>query len=517
MAFVSFSASGGYKLNSKMSIDLKIVLYFVGKILIGLGLIQIIPLAASLIYAEWDISLNFMISISIALIIGCIFLLTCSSSKHKKVGWSHGMAIAALSWLLAMILSAIPYYLSRNYKSFLDACFDVMSGFTTTGLVLIQDLDHVSNGINMWRHLLTYVGGQGMVVLALTFLVKGTNGAYKMYVGEGKDEQLMPNVISTAKAIWIISIVYLIIGSLVQWLIGIKIGLKPDRAFLHGIWIFMGAWSTGGFTPQSQNILYYHSMLYEIWTMIIFIIGSFNFALHFAVWNGNKKEIFKNIEIVSMLITVTITTLICTEGLMKLNVYPNAMALFRKGFYQLISAHTTTGFSTIYAKQFAKEWGDAALFGIIIAMLIGGSACSTAGGFKGLRVGIIFKAFIQDIKQMILPESIVQVTTYHHIKDKVLEDKQVRSAMLIVILYIVSFAIGTLAGILCGYPAVQSAFESASATGNVGLSIGITNPSMPNVLKIVYIILMWVGRLEFMSVIALLTFIVYGVKKKCAR
>lgn len=501
----------------KTHADIEIIGYFVGKVMVGLAIIQVIPLFISLIYTEWNILLNFIISGSIALIIGYALILACSGAKNKKLQWVHGMAVAALSWFLGMVLSAIPYYMSGNYNSFLDACFDVMSGFTTTGLVLIQDLDHVSNGINMWRHLLTYVGGQGMVVLALTFLVKGTNGAYKMYVGEGKDEQLLPNVISTAKAIWIISIVYLIVGSVVQWIIGMAIGMRPDRALLHGIWIFMAGWSTGGFAPQSQNILYYHSLAYELWTLVIFIIGSFNFALHYAVWNGNRKEVYKNIEIASMTITVALTTLITVTGLMRLGVYPNIMALFRKGFYQLISGHTTTGFMTIYAKQFYNEWGDLALFAMIAAMLIGGSACSTAGGFKGLRMGIIFKAFIQDVRRMILPESTVQVQKFHHIKDKILEDSQVRSAMLIVILYVLSFSIGTMFGALYGYPLLSAAFESASATGNVGLSIGITSASMPNMLKIVYIILMWVGRLEFMSVLALAAFIIHGVRKKCLK
>ena len=130
------------------------------------------------------------------------------------------MTLTAISWLAGMVFCAVPYYLSGQYLSFLDACFDVMSGFTTTGLTLIQDMDHTANGINMWRHLLTFVGGQGMIVLAITFLVKGTNGAYKMYVGEGKDERLMPNVVSTARYIWGISLVYLLLGTAVLTVIG---------------------------------------------------------------------------------------------------------------------------------------------------------------------------------------------------------------------------------------------------------------------------------------------------------
>ncbi len=499
------------------NITFKIIGYYIGKIITVLGFLQLLPLITSLIYREWTIVCNFLISMSISLIIGAVLVITCNSGKKRKVDWSHGMIIAASSWFLGMLLCAIPYYMSGNYLSYLDACFDVMSGFTTTGLVLIQDLDHVSNGINMWRHFLTYLGGQGMIVLALTFLVKSTSGSYRMYVGEAKDEKLLPNVISTARAIWYISVSYLVVGTLVLWIIGIIIGMSIDRAFLHGLWVFMAAWSTGGFAPQTQNILYYHNTWYEIATVIFFVIGSFNFALHYAVWNKNRKEIFKNIEIQSFAITATFLTLITFTGLLKLNVYPDFISIFRKGFYLLISGHTTTGFMTIYAKQFFTDWGNIALVAIIVAMLIGGSAASTAGGFKGLRMGIIFKGFIRDIKRILLPESRIQIDKFHHIGDVVLEEKHVRSAMFIVLAYIATFAIGTLGGVFFGYPLTSSAFEAASVTGNVGLSIGITMASMPNTLKIIYIIIMWVARLEFMSVLALVAYAFFGVRKKWLR
>ena len=199
-------------------------------------------------------------------------------------------------------------------------------------------------------------------------------------------------------------------------------GLAPDRAFLHGMWIYMSAWSTGGFAPMSQNILYYHSEFVELATIVFFVIGSFNFALHHAVLSGRRGELRRNLETITFTITLTLLTLITTAGLMKSNVYPNAAALFRKGFYQLISGHTTTGFMTIYAKQFYHEWGDIALFAMVIAMLLGGSACSTAGGFKALRTGIIFTAFKGEIKRMLLPESRVSEQKIHHIKDVVLSD-----------------------------------------------------------------------------------------------
>jgi trk system potassium uptake protein TrkH len=327
----------------------------------------------------------------------------------------------------------------------------------------------------------------------------------------------MPNAVSTARYIWLISLIYLGVGTLAQWIAGIVAGLLAGTAFLHGMWIFMAGRSTGGFAPMSQNILYYHSAVFEIVTMVFFIIGSFNFALHYAVLTGKKRDLRRNIETVSFTVTVTVLTLITTLGLLHQGIYTDAVSMFRKGFYQLISGHTTTGFMTIYAKQFYHEWGDIALFAIILAMLFGGSACSTAGGFKGLRIGIIFNTFRKDVKQMVLPESAVSVRKYHHIRDVVLEDKVVRSAFLIVTAYTLTFTLGTLVGMLCGYSFGEAAFEAASVTGNVGLSIGVTSAAMPAVLKVTYILIMWLARLEFMSILALGVYIGAKVKKRCVK
>ncbi len=492
----------------------KTILYYIGMVVVGLGAIMYLPAVVSLFCAEWSVAVDFVLSGSIALLLGGTLVLSFSKNRGQRLGWGEGMTVTAGAWLVGMLVCAVPYALSGNYLSFLDCCFDVMSGFTTTGLSLVQDMDHLSNGVNTWRHLLTFVGGQGMVVLVLTVLTKSSNGAYKMYVGEGKDERLLPNVVHTARYIWRISLVYLVAGTLCLWVAGIAAGISVGRSFLHGLWIFMSAWSTGGFAPMSQSILYYHDAAYELITIVFFILGSFNFALHYAVFTGNRKELVKNVETVSFTVTVTLLGLIATLGLLQANVYPNAVAMFRKGFYQLISGHTTTGFMTVYARQFYHEWGDVALFALVLAMLVGGSACSTAGGFKGLRMGIIFTAFRRDVSRTAMPESMVSVRKYHHIRDVALEDGTVRSAMLIVMAYIVTFTVGTLAGMLCGYPFAMSVFEAASATGNVGLSIGLTTAATPAALKIVYLIIMWLARLEFMSVLALGAYVRMKVAKK---
>jgi trk system potassium uptake protein TrkH len=182
--------------------------------------------------------------------------------------------------------------------------------------------------------------------------------------------------------------------------------------------------------------------------------------------------------------------------------------MFRKGFYHLLSAHTTTGFMSIHARQFINEWGALAIIGLTIAMAFGACACSTGGGIKALRIGLLYKALKQDIKQLLIPESAVIVQKFHHIKEVVLNDKQVRSVFLITLSYLLLYGFGTLVGMFYGYPLLDSLFESTSAAANVGLSCGITLPSIPALLKITYIIQMWAGRLEFMSIFALIGFLV---------
>lgn len=492
--------------------DLKIIGFYLGKIVLGLGLTMVIPIIAGICFGEINPLFDFLIGIEISVLLGLILIKFCRT--EEDLNWMQGMVVVSLSWILAMILGAIPLFLSGHWKSFLDACFDSMSGFATTGLILVQNLDHLSYTHNLWRHLIMFLGGQGIVVIALSFFVRGFSGAFKMYVGEARDERIMPNVIHTARFIWLVSIVYLVLGTLVLGITGIFNGMKPLSSFFHGACIFMAAFDTGGFTPQSQSILYYHSAIYELITVIIMVLGAFNFKLHYHLWMGNRKEIIRNIETRTFFATVIATFSIVAVGLAQTGVYPTAVVLLRKGFYQLISAHSGTGFQTIYAQQFILNWSQLALVGVIAAMALGGAVCSTTGAIKMLRIGIILKVIKEDLKRIILPERAVIIEKFHHIKEIFLEDKIVKSALVITLAYLVLYGLGALVGMFYGHPFLESLFESTSAAANIGLSCGITNTAMPAALKITYMVQMWIGRLEFMSVFAIIGFAVSLIKGK---
>ncbi len=492
--------------------DLKIVTYYLGKIIIGLSFTLLLPLVLALIRQEINPALDFGISFLISLIAGLSLIMLCKGDED--LNWMQGMSLVGLTWLVAMLLGAIPLYLSGHWKSYLDACFDSMSGFATAGLTLVQDLDHLSLSHNLWRHLIMFIGGQGIVIVALSFFMRGLSGALKMYVGEARDEKVLPNVVHTARFLWLVSIVYMLIGSSVLALIAQAEGMSKGTSFFHGLCIFMAAFDTGGFAPQSQNILYYHSFAFEIATISLMLLGAINFKLHYTLWTGNKKEIYKNIEIITMFISVTILFSFVAIGLKETGVYPNAVVMFRKGFYQLISAHSGTGYTTMYAKQFFHQWPGLSFMGVILAMSLGGSICSTTGGIKLLRLQIFFKSLAGEIKKIMLPESSVVIQKFHHIQDVVLEDKQIRTSLLIFLMYIGLYLLGTIVGCAYGYPLQQALFESVSAGANVGLSCGITRAAMPVGLKLTYIFQMWIGRLEFVSIFTIFGVLIAAVRGK---
>ncbi|MEM7816786.1 MAG: potassium transporter TrkG, partial [Candidatus Aenigmatarchaeota archaeon] len=257
-----------------------------------------------------------------------------------------------------------------------------------------------------------------------------------------------------------------------------------------------------------------HSFSYELITIGFMLLGALNFNLHYQFWNGNFKELYKDTEIKTFFLSITFLFFFIALGLCFSKIYPKTILLFRKGFYQFISAHTGTGYSTIYSSRLVKEWSDFSKFLLIIAMAFGGGVCSTTGAIKMLRIAIFFKTLKEYIKRIMLSEKILVMEKIHHLKDLILEDKQINLVFLIILTYITIYLAGALVGVFYGYPFLDSLFESISATANVGLSSGITKTTMPMGLKFVYIFQMWAGRLEFMAIFTLFGFLVSIFKGK---
>lgn len=477
-----------------------------GRLILGLSFFMLIPLLVAVVKKEISPFFDFLIGFSITASLGLLLLII--FPVKKEIGWVHAFFTVSVGWLAFSLLGAIPLYLSSHFLSFIDAWFEAMSGFTTTGLVLIQDLDHLSFAHNMWRHLTMFIGGQGIILASLSILTRVRPVALGFYIGEARQEKILPNVIGTARFIWKVSFVYLILGVSTFFVILYNQGMPLVKSLFHSLWLFFASFDTGGFTPQAQNIAYYHSFHLEIATSVFMILGAVNFNLHFWIWNKSKKEIFKNFEIRTFLFTLFFLTFLFYFSY-------RAMAsniIFRKGFYQLISAHTGCGFTNLSGGEI-NGFPTLALFSIIFAMMIGGGVCSTTGGIKLMRLGIIFKTIFMEIKRWMMPLKSVYKDRFHHLQDLILSDKRIKEAYLFFTIFIFTYIGGAIVAIMLGYPASLALFESVSATANVGLSVGLTAPGMPLILKLVYIFQMWAGRLEFISIFVSLGFILSLFKK----
>lgn len=482
--------------------DLKVVLKYLGVLLIFFSLVFLAPLIVALCFGEYSHIIDFLIGFFVTINSGLLLLLFFRTTRQPN--WIQGTMIVGMLWLVCMFLAALPLYLSGHYGSYLDACFEAMSGFATTGLTLSQDLETMALSMNFFRHLLMFVGGQGIIIVALSILFKPGSSSLSMYYAEARQEQIAPGLINTARFIWKVSLVYFLLGTAAFWLVLVREGFPLYRSLVYSMCTFMACFDTGGFAPFSQNIAYYHSFRFEIVACFFMILGAMNFALHYALWHGRRREILFNMEARTFLVGMFIMFLFVGITFP----YNSYFRVFREGFFLLLSAHSGTGFSTVLAEDFFFSWHSVGIMFIIVAMSFGGGICSTTGGIKLLRIGVLYKTIKMYIKQAMSPPYSYVGSRYHHLKSVPLEEDVIKSSFAIFFLFVFCFFVGTVIAMLLGYETLAALFESVSATCNVGLSSGITSPLMPATLKVVYILQMWLGRLEFIAVIAIIYYFV---------
>lgn len=487
--------------------DARTIVHFVGIFLVGTGLAMSVPLLTALLWAEWGPALDYVFGMGVVLPLGV--LLMHADVVRDRITYAHAFAITALGWLAASLAAAVPLALSGNYASYLDAAFDAISGFTTSGLTVAQNLDHMSYAHNMWRHLTHLIGGQGIVVAALSLAVGVRGGGVSLYVAEARDERILPNVLHTARFIWVVTAVYVGLGTAALFGVMLHLGMPFDRSVLHAFWAAIACYDTGGFGPQSMNSMYYHSFAFEFVTVLLMIAGALNFNLHAQVWRGGYDELWRNIEVRVLAVNIFVLSVIAAVGLTATRHFTGGgLELWRKGVYHVLSAHSGTGHQAVYSNQWMTDLGPALVAAVIFAMAAGGAVSSTAGGIKALRLGLIFRGLGQAVKEALAPRSATSRARYHHLREQLLTPEATGTASMVFILYAITYVTGGFIGAAYGYDLSSAMFESVSATANVGLSTGITSPSMPTGLKLVYMFQMWAGRLEFLAVLVLFAHVV---------
>lgn len=495
--------------------DIRLIGFYLGKVILGLGIVMLLPLVLALFAAEWNSATSFVIGASLCFLTGAAS--EARLATRRPLTWAHGMVIVALAWLLGAVYAAVPMMLSGRFSDPLSAVFEAMSGLTTTGMSVIHDLDHTPLSEDFYRHLLQFAGGQGIVIVVLSLFAAGGARAATLYTAEARDERILPNFIRAARFIFAVAGSFLVVATTALFIALVNVGFSAPRALYHAINLFFASFDTGGFSVMQASMSYYHSLSVEIIVIIVMIAGTMSFGLHFALWRGDPRELFRHIETRTLAVTTSLFFGAIAFGLVSAGTYDTATALFRKGFFTLISAVSSTGHQVNAGTTYLTDWGVLAPAAIVGAMAIGGMASSTAGGIKAIRVGLAFKTLVHDIRRILLPESALVVTTYHAGKRRILRDETSRAATTVLLLFTVTYLVGALVGLLYGeFDITATLFESVSVGSNIGLSVGVTSPEMPRALMAVYVIQMWLGRLEYVAVFALVGYLASIVRGRAS-
>ena len=497
--------------------DLRVIGHYLGTLTQLFAALMTVPFATAIVFQEWEPASRYLFSIGLTLTVGTA--LRFLRIEPGRLGRRQALAVTGFAWIVLALFASIPLFLSGHYATYMDALFDGVSGLTTTGATVALDIDHLSNADNMFRFAMHFVGGLGLVVVALSLGIFGKRSGSSLYSAEGRSEHVVPNVVQTTQFILRITLTIIVVAAVVLTFMSVAAGMEPVRAALHSLWLSISAFNTGGFTPMSESVLYYESLPIEITLMVLMIMGSVSFVVHAEVWKGHMNAFFRDIEVRTMVIWLLVMVVVVSSSLSVSPFFSDLPTILRRGLFMVISAFSTTGFQNITPNQLLTVFPSGAFLALALIMAVGGSAGSTAGGVKFNRVGIIFKSIVSTVKEAVSPSSARVVVSYNHLGRRVLSPEAVKEAMTVFVLFVITYTIGALVGIAHGYEATQAILESVAMTSNGGIITGIVTPGMTPSLEGFYIFQMWAGRLEFVTLLAVLAEIVVSVvpRKKAGK
>lgn len=495
--------------------DLRVIGHYLGTLTQLFAALMAVPFITALVFQEWEPAERYLLGIGIALVVGT--LLQFLRIEPGRLGRRQALAVTGFAWIVLAFFASVPLFLSGHYATYMDALFDGVSGLTTTGATVALDIDHFSNADNMFRFMMHLVGGLGLIVVALSLGIFGKRSGSSLYTAEGRSEHVVPNVVQTTQLILRITLVIIFIAAVVLTALCVSIGMEPVRAVLQSIWLAISAFNTGGFAPMAESVSYYNSIPIEVFLMLLMILGSISFVVHAEVWKGRLQSFFGDIEIRTMLIWLLVMTVVVAASLSASALFSDLPAIIRRGLFMVVSAFSTTGFQNVTTNQLTTVFSSGAFLALALIAAVGGSAGSTAGGVKLHRVGIIFKSIVSTVKEAVSPSSARVVVSYNHLGRRVLSSDAVKEAMTVFVLFVITYSVGALVGIAHGYEASQAIMESVSMTSNGGIITGIVTPGMSPSLEAFYIFQMWAGRLEFVTLLAVLAEIIASLAPRKRR
>ena len=472
-----------------------LILLILGRILMLAALAKLIPLVVSLIYGD-GMYFSFLITIVLMLALGSSLIMLLR--KHERsMRPREGFVTVALCWIAISLFGALPPFISGVIPNYVDALFEITSGFTTTGATILHSVETLPESIVFWRGLTQWVGGMGVLILTLAILPSDDRGIYNLMRAESTgpaSERIVPRIRKTAAILYAIYLSLTILMT-VMLLFG---GMSLFDALLHA---FTTA-STGGFSSRDQSVGAFQSAYIDYTVAVFLLLFSTNYALYFAAVTRKFAKIRKNTELKVFFGIIAVSTALVTVDLLRGGVFGSPAETIRHSFFQVSSSGSSTAFVTADFSQ----WPDFSRLVLLCLTVVGGCAGSTAGGLKVIRAVMLVKSALREIKKILHPRSVIAV----HMNGQPVQDKALTGVLHYFIIYVMIVAAASLLISLFDEVGVETAITGAlSMISNTGPAFGLVGPasnysvfSQPS--KIILTLTMLTGRLEIFPVLLLI-------------
>lgn len=468
----------------------RLIIYLIGKILMVESAFMVPALIVSLIYKENELSV-FLISIGLTLLTGS--LMSRVKVKKKKLSARDGMLIVSFSWILISIFGALPAYLSGSIPSFIDALFESISGFTTTGSTILTDVEVLPKSILFWRSLTHWFGGMGVLVFTLILLPSMSGQTQQIMRAESPGptpSKLVPKIRDTARILYSIYAAM----TLIVFIALLLAGMPVYDSIIHAV----GAAGTGGFSCKNLSVAYYDSVTIDLILSIAMLAFGVNFSIYFMMITGKWEDIKKNEELRYFAVCVIGAVILIAFDITKQA--GGILPAFRYALFQVATVISTTG----YATADFNMWPTFSKMILLGLMFVGSCAGSTAGGFKQIRLVVMSKALGRSVKQAAHPRSVIALKT----EGKTVSNDMVMSIGIFCVAYFLLIGVASLLVSLDNYD-IETSFTAVLATvSNIGPGVGFVGPMgnfsiFSDFSKLVLSFCMLAGRLEIFPLLVL--------------
>lgn len=461
--------------------DILIIARNSGMLMIGIGILCLVPIIVDLIYLEFN-AIYFLIPGLISIVLGIICVKLLEKYTSNKIRLKHGMIISSLSWLWACIICGLILHFVTGLN-IVDGLFESMSALTGSGVTIYSDVEVLPQSILFFRALQQWVGGLGVVVLIIAILTKPGTTSAKLYQSEAREERIKPSTKATLKKTIKIYLIYTAAGIILYLLVGMPLFDSICNTFT--------TISTGGMSIKNANIGFYQNDMIYFVTIILMILGATSFLVHYKVIKTRGKSLIHDLQFKVMITLIAVSTIILY---LASNIIPMEI------LFTVVSAITTTG-ASVQSSTVMGSWPSFVLIVIMVLMSIGGSSGSTVGALKLMRVITFFKGTYKNLREILSPEGRVVPL---QISGQKLTDKAVAQSGNYITLYMLCILITWSLICLYGHDPFTGLFYTMSIQGNVGLEINSIVPTLELPLKVLSIFNMWTGRLEIYPVLIML-------------